>query len=94
MNLSYRKDTKEVEIINEKSTGDLIINADTQYNDVLADNVTVKEDVTTRIYGVIKNSLTVEKGAMIFLHGKAPMKIINNDGTVYVFGPSGEVKTF
>lgn len=83
-----------MEIINSKVTEDIVILTDTQFNDLLSEHVEVKEGITTRIYGIIKKKLTVGKNAVVYLHGKVIGEIINNGGTVYVFGPSGEVTTF
>lgn len=80
-----------MEIINSKVTEDQVVTTDTQYNDLLAENITVMKGITTRVYGIIKKKLIVEKNAVVYLHGNAPGEIINNGGVIYLFGPSGEV---
>ena len=82
-----------MKIKTEQITGDLYILADTQYNDVLADNVTVKENVVTRIYGVIQKDINVGKDAIVYIHGKINGKVTNNGGTIYIFESGGNVKT-
>jgi hypothetical protein len=74
-------------------TGDLYILSDTQYNDVLADNVFVKENIVTRLYGGVSKDLHVGKGAIVYLHGKIKGQIKNNGGTIYIFEADGNVKT-
>lgn len=83
-----------MEIINSRIREDIIVQADSQYNDLLSENVTVMKDITTRIYGIVKKNLVVEKNAMVYLHGKVLGEITNNGGTIYVFGPSGSITTF
>ncbi len=73
--------------------GDLYILEDVQYNNVLADNVAVKENVIARIYGVVQKNLTIGKNAIVYMHGKVNGEIINNGGTVHIFGAGGIVKT-
>lgn len=82
-----------MEIVKTKKRGDLTVTKDTQYNDLLADNVTVKEGITTRMYGIIKNKLTIEKDSVVYLHGKMPGEFINHGGTLYIFSPSGDITT-
>jgi hypothetical protein len=82
-----------MKIKTEQVTGDLYILSDAQYNDVLANNVIVKDNVTTRIYGLIKKDLTVGKNALVYLHGKIRGNITNNGGTVYIFDAGGNVRS-
>lgn len=81
-----------MKIKTEQITGDLYILSDAQYNDVLADNVIVKDNVTTRIYGLINKDLTVGKNALVYLHGRIMGNITNNGGTIYIFDPDGNVR--
>lgn len=83
-----------MEIITYKVTKDIVITKDTQFNDLQCENVTVAENITTRIYGIINQDLIVEKNAIVYLHGKVLGEIINNGGTVYGFGPSGKITTY
>jgi hypothetical protein len=82
-----------VEIVNSKITEDQIVLKDTQFNEVLVENIEIRTGITTRIYGIIKKNLTVGQNAIVYLHGKVLGEIINNGGTVYLFGPSGKVTT-
>jgi hypothetical protein len=83
-----------VETINSRIREDLVVLVDTQFNDLLSENITVIEGVTIRIYGIVQKKLIVEKNAVVYLHGKVLGEIINNGGTVYVFGTSGTVTTY
>ncbi|MCD6020169.1 MAG: hypothetical protein K0S53_3290 [Bacteroidetes bacterium] len=74
-----------MEIIDSLVTGDVIITADIQYNNMLAENVTVEEYVTTRIYGTIKKDVTVNAGSTLYLHGKYHGKLTNNGGTIHIY---------
>ena len=74
-----------MEIINSQVTGDITVSSDTQYNNVFADNVIVLENVTTRLYGEINNDITINKGSILYLHGKHHGKIIDNGGTIHIY---------
>jgi hypothetical protein len=80
-----------MKIKTEKITGDLFILSDAQYNEVTADTVTVKENVTTRLYGIISKDLVVGKNARVYIHGKILGKVRNNGGSIYLFEDSGDV---
>ena len=72
----------------------MIIKTDIQFNHLEADDVLVEEGVTARIYGTVKNSIRLKKGAIVYLYGKRPTGIINEGGILYVFDPGGQVLTF
>jgi len=80
--------------VSKQVTGDLSVNEDSQYNNIIAENVIVSENTLTRFYGLIKQSLHLKKGAIVYLHGKLNGKLINDGGTLYVFTASGEIETF
>lgn len=75
----------------EKVSGSLIVCEDTTYHYLSAVEVTIRENVVTRIFGVISDKLVVEKNAIVYLHGRCDGEIINNGGVVYRFLPSGYV---
>lgn len=79
-----------MKIVRLRLTSDLIIEEDTQYNDVTSKNVTVQKNVVTRIYGIISEKLIVKEGATVYLHGPLPGQIINEGGKVYVRTPGGD----
>jgi hypothetical protein len=82
-----------MKIKTEKITGDLYILSDAQYNDVNADTIKVKENVTTRLYGIINKDLVVGKNARVYMHGKIYGKVRNNGGSIYLFEDSGDVSS-
>ncbi len=82
-----------MKIVSEQITGDVSVKVDTQYNNFIGENVTVAENVLARFYGLIMQDLVLNKGAIVYLHGKLLGKLINEGGTLYVFEASGEIKT-
>jgi hypothetical protein len=74
-----------MEIIDSLVTGDVVITADIQYNNMIAENVTVEEYVTTRIYGNINKDVEINKGSTLYLHGKCHGKLINNGGIIHIY---------
>lgn len=74
-----------MEIIDSLVTGDVTITSDTQYNNMVAENVTINENITVRIYGTINNDIIISKDATLYLHGKHHGKLINNGGIVQVY---------
>ena len=43
-----------------KAIGNIVVKENTQFNDILADNVTIERNVTTRFYGSVKGLLTLK----------------------------------
>ncbi|MES2566917.1 MAG: hypothetical protein V4565_08620 [Bacteroidota bacterium] len=74
-----------MKIIDSIVTGNLFITADTQYNNVTADNVVIEENIKARIYGEIKKDITLNKGSKLYLHGNYHGEIINNGGEIEVY---------
>jgi hypothetical protein len=79
-------ETKEVQ-------GDVTVDKDTQFNHIHARIVVVKEGVMARLYGAVSNDIYLEKGSIVYMHGKISGKIHNDGGTLYLFKTSGEVDT-
>ncbi|MGQ0827930.1 MAG: hypothetical protein ACT4ON_06010 [Bacteroidota bacterium] len=76
--------------INEETTGDVFIKRNTQYNDLKANNVTVEENITTRIFGTIKGLLTLKKGSIVYLHGIIYGSMHNEGGELHIFNKEGK----
>lgn len=74
----------EHKIIESKKRGDLLVTANSQYNHLDADNVTVEENITVRLFGTISGKLIIKQGARVFLHGSAE-KVENSGGELYQF---------
>ena len=74
-----------MEIIDSLVTGDVIITADIQYNNMFAENVTVEKYITTRIYGTINKDITIDKGSTVYLHGRYHGKLINHGGMIHIY---------
>lgn len=74
-----------MEVIKEKTTGNMVIKRDSQYNDVEAQNVVIAKSVTARIYGNIKGLLTLKAGSRLYLHGVLYGSVQNEGGELHVF---------
>ena len=70
------------------------IKEDSQYNNIIAQNLIVSECIMVRLYGLITQSLNMKKGVIAYLHGKLNGKLINEVGTFYVFTASCEIETY
>jgi hypothetical protein len=82
-----------METVNSQVTGDIVVSQDTQYNNVFAETVLVNEGVMVRLYGLVNKEITVKKDATVYLHGKLNGQVKNEGGIVYIFAPSGEVRS-
>ncbi len=74
----------EHKIIESKIRGDILVSANSQYNHLDADNVTVEENITTRLFGTIRQKLIIKKGARVYFHGSAG-KVENSGGELHQF---------
>jgi hypothetical protein len=74
-----------MKIIDSLVTGDVNVTSDTQYNNMVAENVTINENITARIYGIIHNEITIAKDATLYLHGKHYGQLINHGGKVQMY---------
>jgi hypothetical protein len=72
-------------IIEREITGDVLVNSDSQYNNINADNVTVGPHVTVRFFGTIKKTLVIHEGARVYMHGSMPGKVENLGGEFYKY---------
>jgi hypothetical protein len=73
-------------IINEDVSGNVDITVNTQINNLNADEVTVAENVTARLFGNIQKLLILKKDSKVFLHGHISGNIKNEGGDLTVFG--------
>jgi hypothetical protein len=76
---------KNFKVIEAEMKGDLKVRSNTQFNNVNADHVTLFEDVSARVYGNIKHSITLKKGAKLYLHGKSQGTIQNDGGEIFIY---------
>ena len=76
---------EEFKIINTEIKGNLFVIRNTQYNNLNAMNVTVGENIITRLYGNIRGKLIIQKGAKVYLHGTVSGKLENHGGELHVF---------
>ena len=72
-------------IIEQEITGDLLVEFNSQYNNINADNVTVSPDVIVRFFGIIKKNLVIQKGARVYMHGRVTGKVENLGGEFYKY---------
>jgi len=72
-------------IVDEKTVGDLIIETDTQYNDLDAGTVVVNANVTARLYGIINKDIIIKRGSKVYIHGKLRGQVVDQGGEVYIY---------
>ncbi len=83
-----------MKIIGAQVRGDVLVDSDTQYNNIMGENVTVAENIMARFYGIILKNLIIKKGATVYLHEKFQGELINEGGILYLFSGTGEIETF
>lgn len=76
---------REFKTISGESTGNIIVKENTQFNNILADNVTIDKNVTARFYGSVKGLLTLKAGSVLYLHGTLYGSVQNEGGEVHIF---------
>jgi hypothetical protein len=72
-------------IIEDEITGDVLVDFNSQYNNINADTVTVSPNVTVRFFGTIKKTLVIHQGARVYMHGTVPGKVENLGGEFYKY---------
>lgn len=72
-------------IIESEITGDLLVDFNSQYNNINADNVIVSPRITVRFFGTIKKNLVIHEGARVYLHGTVLGKVENLGGEFYKY---------
>ena len=75
----------ELRIIDREVVGELVITHDSQYNNLKADIVIVKENVTARLFGTVSKQLMIKKGARVYFHGSVAGKIENEGGELLIY---------
>ena len=83
-----------MDTINSQVLGNVTVSKDTQYNYIDCDNIVIEEGVMARLFGKVNQTITIKKGAMVYLHGKMLGKIANEGGVLYVFLPNGQVESY
>jgi hypothetical protein len=77
--------SSDFKVIEKPVRGNIIITMDTQINDLDALDVTVAENTQARLYGKIRRSLTIKKGASVILHGSLDGAVKNEGGEFRLF---------
>jgi len=72
-------------IVDEKTVGDLIIETDTQYNDLDAGTVVVNVNVTARLYGIINKDIIIKRGSKVYIHGTLRGQVVDQGGDIYIY---------
>ncbi|MBL7932916.1 MAG: hypothetical protein JNL60_13495 [Bacteroidia bacterium] len=75
---------KDFKIYTELTGGEINITEHSQYNEINAENVTVSENITARLFGTVKN-ITLKKDSRIFIHGKILGNVNNEGGEIQIF---------
>ena len=75
----------ELRIIEREIEGNLIITLDSQYNNLKAEIVIVKENVIARLFGTVSKQLIIKKGARVYLHGSVAGQIDNDGGELFIY---------
>ena len=79
------KNMVDFKIVSVKTVGNITISANTQFNNIQADKVTVSENTTARLYGTIKDSLVLKKNSKVYLHGTIKGEVVNEGGELILF---------
>jgi len=72
-------------IIESEATGDIVVEENSQFNNIKADRVTILENITARLFGTIKVKLSIYKGAKVYLHGNVLGEVENLGGEFYKY---------
>ncbi|MDF2438641.1 MAG: hypothetical protein K0Q95_3017 [Bacteroidota bacterium] len=76
---------KNFKTIQKETIGKVKIESNTQYNNIKADEVVISENVSARLYGNIKNSVTLKKGSKLYMHGTIDGVVKNEGGDIYIY---------
>ena len=74
-----------MKIISKKEIAHELISENTQYNFLRAEHVTIAENITVMVYGIIEQSITVKKGATLHLHGFFRGVLHNEGGEFFLY---------
>ncbi|MBX9852816.1 MAG: hypothetical protein K2X86_13815 [Cytophagaceae bacterium] len=74
-----------MKIIPKKEADHELISENTQYNFLRADHLTLAENITVMVYGIIEQSITVKKGATLHLHGFFRGVVHNEGGEFFLY---------
>jgi hypothetical protein len=77
-------------IIETLVNGNITVAVNTQINNLNADEVTVSENVSVRLFGKIHKALTIKKGAVVILHGTIYGAVNNEGGELSLFDKKAE----
>lgn len=75
---------QNLRVIQEEAVGTIKINESCQYNKVNADKVVVSENITVRMFGAV-NTIILNKGAKLFLHGVIHGRVENKGGEIFIY---------
>lgn len=74
----------KLKIIHTEVGGLVVVKENSQFNNVRADKVIVRENITARLFGMV-NNIVVKKGAKLFFHGKILGNIDNKGGEIFIY---------
>jgi len=77
--------SEEFKIIHKEVVGKVEISVNMQIHNLKADEVTVCENITARLFGSIQKKLILKKGSKVFLHGVLFGDVKNEGGELHVF---------
>jgi hypothetical protein len=78
-------DDRALKIITREVTGEVYIRVDSQFNNINATYVTIGENVTARLYGIIKKKVVLKKGSTLHMHGHILGTIENEGGQITMY---------
>lgn len=74
----------EPKLYQDPITGKIQIKENSQYNQIDAEHVIVHSNVTTRLYGNVKD-ITLNEGARVYIHGIIKGNIENKGGEIHYY---------
>lgn len=75
-----------MKVIHNKVVGNTVITEDTRFHGTYEGQVTVKENKTLVLHGMIVGSLYLEDRSDVKVHGTVSKDIINQGGNLEIFG--------
>lgn len=75
----------DFETVDDLTTGIIVISANIQYNNIVADKVVIEENVTARLFGRITTQLVLKHGSTLYLHGSIHGNVENKGGVLNIY---------
>ncbi|HEY1039826.1 MAG TPA: hypothetical protein VGF30_10500, partial [Bacteroidia bacterium] len=83
----------QIKIYADHVSGIVDVSENSQFNDISADSITVRPNITARLFGTVKD-LFLKKHAKVYLHGEILGNVKNDGGEIHIFDPSAPKKGF